>query len=109
MGLGPAAADKQGGWMSVTLPSGMTLEVNHYCMRQDSRDGKKGKKDEWLGNCLRTWDLQGSQDGRSWSTLMQHRNDQSMPDTTHAVADWPVSAGGGSHRWFRVLQRGVTR
>jgi hypothetical protein len=48
----------KGGWMQLTLPSGWMLEVNHYCLRQDSRDGSGGKQNQWLGNTLRTWALQ---------------------------------------------------
>ena len=57
-------------------------------------------------NCLalRTWMLQGSQDGQEWHTLRLHENDQSLAAQGSSVAGWAVEAGGRRYRHFRVLQ-----
>ena len=82
-------------WMSVDLGAGRSLVPDFYCLR-----GGNGVFH------LRTWMLQGSQDGNEWHTLRVHENDESLGTTTHSVAGWAVEAGGRCHRHFRVLQHG---
>jgi hypothetical protein len=84
-------------WMSVDLGEGRSLAPRHYCLRHGYTDG-------W--SLLRTWMLQGSEDGQEWHTLRLHENDPTLAEEASSVAGWAVEAGGRRYRHFRVLQHG---
>jgi hypothetical protein len=90
-------ADQRNSWMSVDLGEGRSLVPRHYCLRH-------GRINGW--HVLRTWMLQGSEDGQEWHTLRLHEDDQSLAATPFSVAGWAVEAGGWRYRHFRVLQHG---
>ena len=72
------------------------LAPTHYCLRSGPHsDSYK----------LRTWRLEGSKDGCSWTTLRQHTDDASLAGTFFSVASWPIEAAG-TFRHFRILQTG---
>ena len=58
-----------GSWMAVDLKR--PLAATHYCLRSDKQ----------VNNVLRNWQLEGSNDGSSWSTLREHANDTSLTGT----------------------------
>ena len=55
-----------GSWMAVDLR--LSLRPTHYCLRADNRSSNK----------LRNWRLEASNDGSSWTTLLEHCNDDSL-------------------------------
>eukprot|EP00656_Telonema_subtile_P051054 TRINITY_DN6774_c0_g4_i1.p1 TRINITY_DN6774_c0_g4~~TRINITY_DN6774_c0_g4_i1.p1 ORF type:complete len:146 (+),score=17.78 TRINITY_DN6774_c0_g4_i1:307-744(+) len=83
-------------WMSLALGEGRSLVPRHYCLRHSTE----------TGYVLRSWRLQGSQDGLAWRTLREHKHDKSLAEAPSSVADWAVEAGGRHYRHFRVLQHG---
>jgi len=57
----------------------------------------------WDTEALRSWDLEASNDGRTWKTLMQHKADESLDAKGKAVT-WPLPSASTSqaYRIFRV-------
>ena len=88
---------KNNSWMAVDLGEGRTLVPDHYCLRSGKHPG---------AHKLRNWELQGSEDGNQWHTLLRHDNDTSLGDAAFSTAAWPVEADGRSFRHFRVHQHG---
>ena len=85
-------------WMAVDLGEGRALKANHYCLRSDKHAYYK----------LRNWELQGSNDGQSWTTLRRHANDTQLAMTAMSVAAWPIeqTAASIAYRHFRIQQYG---
>ena len=86
-------------WMSVDLGAGRSLVVDHYCWRSGFAGG-------WGSCTLRTWRFEGSNDGRTWTTLKTHNNDQSLKGEDGSVAHWAVDGVSTAYRHFRVIQTG---
>jgi hypothetical protein len=83
-------------WMAVDLGEGRSLRLDHYCLRSDNRATHK----------LRSWILQGTNDGVEWTTLRKHVNDQSLGDTPMSTAAWPVEGCDVAYRYFRIFKTG---
>eukprot|EP00667_Euglena_gracilis_P014232 EG_transcript_14735 len=52
----------------------------------------------------RSWSLQGSMDGKAWTTLREHQNDKTM-HPQQFYGHWDVDAKGRYFRKFRILLR----
>lgn len=74
-GLDPASSQMEC-WMQIDL--GRKLCCNHYCLRNDNSL-----------NFLRNWELQGSCDGKLWTSLSVHDNDATFVRPLQ-FASWPV-------------------
>ena len=85
------------GWMAVDLGEGRSLRPTHYCLRSGLNI-----------NRLRSWRLEGSNDGAFWSPLKTHADDTSLAETEMSVADWPIDGIEMFYRRFRVLQTGLS-
>lgn len=83
-------------WMAVDLGEDRSLVANYYCLRTDEAQGFK----------LRSWELQGSNDGADWTVLRSHEDDTSLPTQPMSLFAWPVEAAGRAFRHFRILQTG---
>lgn len=83
-------------WISIDLGPFRRLTLSYYTLRH----GLNFKAD-----ALRTWDLQGSNDGISWKTLKRHTNDRSL-NAPFVASSWPVQNCQDGYRFFRVLQTG---
>lgn len=83
-------------WVAVDLGEGRSLRLDHYCLRSDNFPTHK----------LRSWNLQGTNDGVEWTTLRQHVNDQSLEDTPMSTAAWPVEGCDVAYRYFRIFNTG---
>jgi hypothetical protein len=89
--------DKPGQWMAVDLLRD-ALEVNYYCLRHGSSDGKRR---------LRSWELQGRKgNSAGWVTLCVHTGDRALGEEGFATAGWAVVGGKGSFSQFRVFMTG---
>ena len=67
----------------------------HYAYRNDYGGG---------GNHPRSFELQGSTDGKSWTTLSQHSGEDW---DVHCAKHWPIEAGrGAAYSRFRILNKG---
>eukprot|EP01047_Picozoa_sp_COSAG01_P029033 COSAG01_NODE_1976_length_8750_cov_16.090625_10_plen_479_part_00 len=84
-------------WMAVDLGTGRQLTVNHYALRYGGMLGR---------SALRNWELQGSEDGVTWTTLRRHDDDPTMEERGRVVAHWAVEGVTASFRHFRVHQHG---
>ncbi|KAF9683236.1 hypothetical protein SADUNF_Sadunf05G0191700 [Salix dunnii] len=85
-------------WWMVDIGQDHQLMCNHYTLRQD---GSRA--------FIRFWNLQGSLDGKTWTNLRVHENEQTMCKADQ-FASWPVT---GPHalrpfRFFRVVLTGPT-
>ncbi|KAJ6998948.1 hypothetical protein NC653_014944 [Populus alba x Populus x berolinensis] len=85
-------------WWMVDIGQDHQLMCNHYTLRQD---GSRA--------FIRFWNLQGSPDGKTWTDLRVHENDQTMCKADQ-FASWPIT---GPHallpfRFFRVVLTGPT-
>ena len=88
--------NQPGQWMQVDLGAGRSLVPNHYCLRHHTQSS----------NALRHWDLEGSDDANSWTTLRTHSDDQALAATPMSVAAWPVEGATKAFRYFRIRQTG---
>jgi hypothetical protein len=93
--------DKPGQWVAVDLGASHRLVADHYALRHDNGGGQH----------LRSWIMEGSDDGRTWQPLREHANDESLGAgrSNMAVAAWALdgaAVGGRSFRHFRVRQTG---
>ena len=89
--------DTANSWMSVDLGAGRSLVVDHYCWRSGHAHGTLA---------FRHWRFEGSNDGRTWTTLKTHNNDQSLKAEKGSVAHLAVDGGSTAYRHFRVIQTG---
>ena len=86
--------------MAVDLGASHRLVADHYALRNSSY------------TALRSWIMEGSDDGRTWQPLREHANDRSLDGSLAgqmAVAAWALdgaAVGGRSFRHFRVRQTG---
>ena len=71
--------------------------ITHYALRH----GYSG-----VGLRLRSWQLQGSKDGTRWTTLDQHKDDDSLPAKGWCVAHWAVKGVKEEYQHFRIKQTG---
>lgn len=83
-----------GAWFTLDLKS-VKLMPTHYAYRNDYGGG---------GNHPRSFELQGSTDGKSWTTLSQHSGEDW---DVHCAKHWPIEAGrGAAYSRFRILNKG---
>jgi len=83
-------------WWCVDLGQTRRLFCNYYTLQHDSSD------------CyLRSWELQGSQNGQKWATLRHHNNDNTI-NSPGQFASWPVNTQAAQipFRYFRLLLHG---
>lgn len=69
--------------MSVDLGEGRQLAPDYYCLRHGDDIGE---------HVLRTWRLEGSNDGTTWTILKTHANDAALAEQAHSTASWPIQA-----------------
>uniref|UniRef100_A0A2P2L4M6 BTB/POZ domain-containing protein At2g30600 isoform X1 n=3 Tax=Rhizophora mucronata TaxID=61149 RepID=A0A2P2L4M6_RHIMU len=85
-------------WWMVDIGQDHQLMCNYYTLRQD---GSRAY--------LRFWSLQGSPDGRTWTCLRVHDDDQTICKPGQ-FASWPISGPNAllPFRFFRVVLTGPT-
>ncbi|KAG6785575.1 hypothetical protein POTOM_007141 [Populus tomentosa] len=85
-------------WWMVDIGQDHQLMCNHYTLRQD---GSRA--------FIRCWNLQGSLDGKTWTNLRVHENDQTMCKAGQ-FASWPITGPQAllPFRFFRVVLTGRT-
>jgi hypothetical protein len=93
---GNCTKDERDSWMSVDLGH-RALCVNHYSLRH-------GNNSEFYR--LRYWVLEGSNDGGTWVSLREHRNDKSLPKSGYGVAHWDVTGVKMFYNQFRIRNTG---
>nr|XP_043615321.1 BTB/POZ domain-containing protein At2g30600 [Erigeron canadensis] len=96
---GPRIEDgKNCSWWMVDLGIDHQLMCNYYTLRQD---GSKA--------FMRYWNFQGSYDGKNWTNLRVHENDQTVTKPGQ-FASWAVTGSNAllPFRYFRVALMGPT-
>ncbi|XP_057974408.1 BTB/POZ domain-containing protein At2g30600 isoform X2 [Malania oleifera] len=91
---GPRLEDgKKCAWWMVDIGQDHQLMCNYYTLRQD---GSRAY--------IRSWNIQGSGDGKGWTTLRVHENDQTMCKPGQ-FASWPITGPTSllPFRFFRVI------
>ncbi|GAA0177007.1 hypothetical protein LIER_29643 [Lithospermum erythrorhizon] len=80
-------------WWMVDVGHDHQLMCNYYTIRQD------GSR-----TFLRSWNFQGSMDGKNWTNLRIHENDQTLSKPGQ-FASWPVIGPNAllPFRYFRVM------
>lgn len=88
--------DVPSSWFCVDLGPSRSVIPSHY----ELRHGRRFKSD-----CPRTWDIQGSNDGETWTPLKRHTGDKSIdgPFESQIFALPNVEL---AYRFFRVIQTG---
>ena len=84
-------------WMSVSL-NGRRVIPNTYVISSDQY-GLSG------ADLLRSWRLEGSLDGTTWTTLRTHTNDTTLTAAT-LTGYWPVDGASSAFSNFRILHTG---
>lgn len=89
----------RGAWFAIDLLS-VEVRLSHFAYRNDFSGG---------GNHLRTFELQGSNDGRTWTTLSAHNGESWSANSS--AKHWPVGdcrpigdEGGDGGEYFRMLR-----
>ncbi|XP_049362808.1 BTB/POZ domain-containing protein At2g30600 [Solanum verrucosum] len=101
-GTSVAGPQMEGGrnasWWMVDIGPDHQLMCNYYTLRQD---GSRA--------FIRRWNLQGSLDGKNWTNLRVHENDQTICKPGQ-FASWPITGSNAllPFRFFRVLMAGPT-
>ncbi|CAN8247514.1 unnamed protein product [Cochlearia groenlandica] len=85
-------------WWMVDLGEDHQLMCNYYTFRQD---GSRA--------FARSWKFQGSMDGKTWTDLRVHENDQTMCKAGQ-FSSWPITAANAllPFRFFRLVLTGPT-
>ncbi|XP_050157203.1 BTB/POZ domain-containing protein At2g30600 isoform X2 [Malus sylvestris] len=85
-------------WWTVDIGADHQLICNYYTLRQD---GSRAY--------MRYWNFQGSLDGKTWTNLRAHENDQTICKPGQ-FASWPVIGQNAllPFRFFRVVLTGPT-
>ncbi|XP_002510674.2 BTB/POZ domain-containing protein At2g30600 isoform X1 [Ricinus communis] len=85
-------------WWMVDIGKDHQLMCNYYTLRQD---GSRAY--------IRFWNLQGSLDGKSWTNLRVHKDDQTVCKPGQ-FASWPITGPNSllPFRFFRVILTGPT-
>ncbi|XP_027148485.1 BTB/POZ domain-containing protein At2g30600 [Coffea eugenioides] len=85
-------------WWMVDIGPGHQLMCNYYTLRQD---GSKA--------FMRCWNFQGSSDGRNWTNLRIHENDETLCKPGQ-FASWPINDPNAllPFRFFRVIMTAPT-
>lgn len=101
-GTSVAGPQMEGGrntsWWMVDIGSDHQLMCNYYTLRQD------GSR-----SFIRHWNFQGSLDGKNWTDLRVHENDQTICKPGQ-FASWPITGANAllPFRFFRVLMTAPT-
>ncbi|XP_071733978.1 BTB/POZ domain-containing protein At2g30600 [Rutidosis leptorrhynchoides] len=96
---GPRIEDgKNCSWWMIDLGLDHQLMCNYYTLRQD---GSKA--------FMRHWNFQGSSDGKNWTNLRVHENDQTVTKPGE-FASWAITGPNAllPFRYFRVALMGPT-
>ncbi|KAL3514862.1 hypothetical protein ACH5RR_027579 [Cinchona calisaya] len=91
---GPRMEDgRNTSWWMIDIGSDHQLMCNYYTLRQD---GSRA--------FMRSWDFQGSLDGKNWSNLRIHKNDETLCKPGQ-FASWPINGPNAllPFRFFRVI------
>ena len=88
-------SDAPASWVNFKLP--VAVRPTHYVLANNHHT-----------NFLRSWSLQGSNDGLNWRTLMGHRNDRTLSQSNPVgVFTLPQPQPSEySFYWFRILMEG---
>ncbi|KAK3231983.1 hypothetical protein Dsin_003864 [Dipteronia sinensis] len=96
---GPRMEDgRQCAWWMIDIGQDHQLMCNYYTLRMD---GSRAY--------IRIWNFQGSLDGRTWTNLRVHENDQTLCKPGQ-FASWPIIGPNAllPFRFFRVVLTGPT-
>jgi hypothetical protein len=88
--------DVPSSWLTIDLGAGRSLRITAYTLRH----GGATKQD-----LIRNWTLKGSVDGLEFTTLMRHKDDESL-STPFASKTWTISGATQAYRFFKVIQTG---
>lgn len=88
--------DVPSSWFTVDLGAGRSLRITAYTLRH----GGGTKQD-----LIRNWTLKGSLDGKEFTTLMRHKDDESL-STPFATMTWTISGVSQAYRYFKIIQTG---
>ncbi|KAH3763084.1 hypothetical protein Pelo_5074 [Pelomyxa schiedti] len=86
-------------WWQVDLrPCGGSVRPSKYSIRHDVNGG----------HCIRNWELRGSNDGTTWTTITRHANDKTIV-AQFGVGSWDAAppTPTSSFSVFRVVMTGL--
>lgn len=86
-------------WWCVDLGENHLLIPTHYSLRH----GKKGTRDA----ILRSWELEGSIDGKNWNKIGTSRKRLEREfENSYFTDTWLVEGDVGAFRFFQIVQTG---
>jgi hypothetical protein len=94
--------DQEVAWVAIDLGEGRSLVPNCYCVRHGY------SSPHFL---LRSWNFEGSHNGRGWKIMKAHKNDSLLRNTKQpqqgfSVAAWEVKGVEKAYRHFRIRMTG---
>ncbi|XP_044179726.1 E3 ubiquitin-protein ligase Ufd4-like [Acropora millepora] len=90
--------DKEGSSWCVDLTEKYVLFLTHYTLRHGR---------ERSISVLVNWRLEGSLDGRKWTTLKNHEDDHGLKkDRPYGTCTWAIDGDSNAFRYFKIFQTG---
>lgn len=90
--------DKPNSWVMASLEhSGFRLSPTHYTLRHGYNFGSF---------MLRNWRFEASNDGVSWKTLREHKDDQALSANGYSVFTWDLPKTEDFYSHFKITQTG---
>ena len=101
-GIVCATKAKENSWWCVDLTENYALHLTNYTLRHGQEQSE---------SFLCNWRLEGSVDGRKWTTLKNHKNDRALGGpkfhSTYSTCTWAIAGKLNAFRYFRIFQTGV--
>ncbi|XP_067020541.1 uncharacterized protein [Acropora muricata] len=90
--------EKKGSWWRVDLTEKYALYLTHYTLRHG-----RNRSISVLAN----WRLEGSIDGRKWTTLKNHEDHCGLKEyRPYCTCTWTIDGNSKAFRYFRIFQTG---
>lgn len=88
--------NKPDSWMMIDFVH-FKVRPTHYSLRHYI---------SWRNEALRNWVLEGSNNGKLWAVLRDHKNDASLFGKG-SICSWQLNTKYDAYRYFRIRQTGL--
>eukprot|EP01083_Nonionella_stella_P060559 158105_1 len=86
-------------WFCVDFGANIKIKPSAYTLRHDAHGA---------GHVIRTWNFEGSNDGKHWKTLKGHESDSSLNNVEYATHTWTVDHQSKEpYQMFRIYMVGI--
>ena len=93
-----SGTEKEGSWWRVDLTEKYALYLTHYTLRHGRNRSI---------SILVNWRLEGSLDGRKWTTLKNRKDNCELKERPSCTYTWTIDGNSNAFRYFRIFQTGT--